>query len=105
MAFQINMTEEVLNALMAQNNSLAAMVENSEDGTDLERANMQITFVADLWDSLGYGYKLAELRQRVARKANQLAQNESNYISGCRKNDRTINGARMNLLKLQALAS
>lgn len=94
------MNAEVLNALVTQNNLLATRIERAEDAKDLCRVEMDVTFVADLWTALGYGYKLVELRQRIKRRADHLYSVEQTYIAGCRKNDRTLNYARVNLSKL-----
>lgn len=94
---------DLLNALTTQNNQIATMIDRAEDGVELDRAWMQITFVADVWTALGYGYKMVELRKRVSRRAALLANQEREYIAACRKNDRTLVSSRRNLAKLEEL--
>jgi len=91
---------DVLNALMAQNDALASRIQEAEDADDLLRTNLAVSFVADLWTALGYGYKLIELRKRVSKRASDLAEQEETYIAGCRKNDKTLPSARGNLSRL-----
>ena len=97
------MTAELTNALVSQNNDLAAMIDRAEDAIDLERADRMVTFVADVWCELGYGYKLLELRKRIKNRAEHLYSVEQTYIAGCRKNDRTLGTARTNLQKLATI--
>lgn len=99
------MNADITNALVAQNNDLAARIERAEDAADLERADMMVTFVANLWTALGYDYKIIELRQRIRLRANLLYSAEERYIEGCRKNDSTLGTARTNLSKLATLAA
>lgn len=74
------MNAELTNALVAQNNALAAAIEKAEDAEELGRADKAVTFVADVWTAVGYGYKLVELRQRVKNRAKALASNARNHI-------------------------
>lgn len=94
---------ELTNALVAQNNDIAAAIERSEDAVELNQAEKMVTFVADVWTALGYGYKLVELRERVKNRAKLLYNAEAVYINSIRKNCRTMNSSRKNLALLALL--
>lgn len=64
---------DVLNAVTAQRDELAAQIENAEDLRDLKAAEKSFRLVRDLWHALGYGYKVAEARDRLIGKARRLA--------------------------------
>lgn len=97
------MTADLMNALVAQNNQICVAIEYSEDADGLEQASKLIDFVADVWSAVDYGYKLVEVRERLKRKANELASAERAYIDGCRKNCRTLGSAKRNLSRLESL--
>jgi hypothetical protein len=99
------MNAEVLNALMAQNNDLASQIERAEDACQLIKADMAVSFVADLWTALDYEYKLVELRKRISRRAATLARQEEEYLAACRKNDKTRVSTEANLARLNQMAS
>lgn len=91
------------NALVEQNDTIRTMIAYAEDAAELERAVKMIDFVQNVWTELGYSYKLVEIRNRVVDRATQLAIAERQYIAGCPKNDKTLNGSRMNLSRLESL--
>jgi hypothetical protein len=64
---------DVLNAVTWQKNDLSAQIENSEDLRDLKAAEKSFRLVRDLWHAVGYGYKVAEMRDRLIGKARRLA--------------------------------
>lgn len=97
------LTAELVNSLTQQNDDIATAIERATDAAELEQAEKLVDFVADVWTALGYGYKLVELRTRLARRAGHLVIVEKAYIAGCRKNDRTLGSARTNLAKLEAM--
>jgi hypothetical protein len=64
---------DVDNTLVAQKDRLLDMVNDSVEDHDpmgLNQVLLALSFVADLWIELGYGYKVGEVAERVAREAN-----------------------------------
>ncbi len=101
----MNNSADTINAILGQRDSLATMIEASADGDELAKAESMVRFVADLWLSLGYGYKVDEMRARVVRKAKQLKADEEYYLAKCRKNDKTRSSTLININRLEKLAS
>lgn len=98
-------TADTLNALTAQRDTIATMITNAFDADDLERAEWQVRFVGDLWLSLGYGYKLDEMRFRVVERAKELQREDEKYLAKCRKNCKTRASTISNIARLSGLAS
>mgnify|MGYP001465404945 CR=1 FL=1 len=99
------MTADTSNALITQNETLASKISKAEDSKDLHKVEEQINFLEPLWDSLGYGYKIEELRSRINRKAWSLAYELRGYIGKLRKNDRTRASAEADLAILETYGS
>lgn len=73
-----------INALTAQNDELAALVNRCEDLSDLQAAERVFRSYADLWSALGYGYKVDEARQRIVSRARALAASERQQAAECK---------------------
>jgi hypothetical protein len=91
------------NAITGQKDDILTAIGRATDAAELERSDQMIRFVAEVWQASGYGYKLAELRQRVLDRAKELIAVERAYLAGCRKNDRTRAGTLANIGKLESL--
>ncbi len=66
------MNANTLNALVAQNETLINLINAAEDAEQLGDAGARLSFVAGLWESLNYGYKVTDLRLRIRDRANGL---------------------------------
>jgi hypothetical protein len=76
-------------ALIAQKNHLLGKVDTAKDGVELREAKKLLDFAAILWRQIEYGYKVKEINSRILEKAINMIEAEEEYLSTCRKNDRT----------------
>ena len=88
---------EVQNALVEQADLIASKINLAGDGDELAEALANFTEFVNLWKALGYGYKIAEVEQRIRARAEKIVQEEGEFLAGERKNSRVYRSTEANI--------
>ena len=94
---------ETLNAITDQKDKILSLINTAEDEANLEEAHFLLLFVEQVWTSVGYGYKVKEVRNHLHDTAVRLAGVEIDFLATLRKNDRVRGITETTIRKLQAL--
>jgi hypothetical protein len=81
-------TATIDNALVNQKNTILDNIRVARDGDDLKLSADLWDYSRELWESLGYGYKVAEVAQRIVDKAYDLINEETEFLRAERRNSR-----------------
>jgi hypothetical protein len=96
-------TPEQENAIVRQKDAVIDRINHATDSEELTAAATLLDFAAPLWVSVGYGYKVGELRERIRARARVLAEDEREFLKTSRKNGRGVVSTRRNLLILESM--
>jgi hypothetical protein len=91
------------NALINQKNYLLELIYASYEPEDLEKVAALLAFAAPLWEAVDYAYKTRELRTLLLNRAERRLEAEETYLSGLRKNDRTMHSTKRDIERLRKL--
>jgi hypothetical protein len=80
---------DISNAVQQQYMELVDHINYAHEWEELRRAMYLLEFAAILWPSVGFAYKVENIKTRLRQKADQLTTEKETYLAGCRKNCRT----------------
>lgn len=79
---------DVVNALAEQRNDIMAAIGNAVTVADIRAAEKLLRLVSHLWHTVGYGYKVVDVRARLILRCREMAQGERRYAAGCGRFER-----------------
>lgn len=98
-------TAEQDNSLVAQKDEILRRINAAEYADGLNDVLSLLNFVAPLWEAVGYGDKVREVKQRIKDRAQYQATENEILLMGERKNSKTRRFAENQIEQLNAIAA
>lgn len=76
------------NVLVSMKDELLSEINTSSNEEALTECVKKLLFVAPLWETLNYGYKVRELKNRIKDAAQSQLEDEEEFLANERKNSK-----------------